>query len=153
MPLKIFNKNQKLEILNKLKKQFGINEIPGTIIKSGTERLFLYQGDLTPNQIYELERTLPIERVGVYFAKLMNDNIRLSIEGTQILQNQITKNIFELDEEQTQEWMMGSELLIATGKQDFLIMKHNNEFLGTGKASAEKISNFIPKNRRLKRKD
>ena len=31
-------------------------------------------------------------------------------------------------------------------------MKYKDNFLGTGKASENKISNFIPKNRRLKEK-
>ena len=35
-------------------------------------------------------------------------------------------------------------------KHGFLAMKQKDDFLGTGKASAEKIGNFIPKNRRLK---
>jgi len=45
---------------------------------------------------------------------------------------------------------MGRELNIKTGKRDFLIIKHGDDFLGTGKVSEEKIGNFIPKNRRLK---
>ena len=156
--LKIFSLKEKAEIETKLKNQFGIEEIPGFIIMRGEERLFLYQGSLNPKEIQEIEDVLPVERVGVYFGKFINDKsgeefIRLSIEGSQILSNQITKNIFELNEEQMQEWMKGRELNIKTGKRDFLIIKYKDNFLGTGKASEEKISNFIPKNRRLKEKN
>ncbi|MCH8325462.1 MAG: hypothetical protein IIB83_02685, partial [Bacteroidetes bacterium] len=66
--------------------------------------------------------------------------------------NQIKKNIFELNKEQAELWMKGSELNISTGKKGFLIMKYKDNFLGSGKASAEKIGNFIPKSRRLKNK-
>ena len=76
----------------------------------------------------------------------------MSIEGTQILKNEIKNNVFEIDENQTEEWMKGRELRIKTGKKGFLILKHKNDFLGTGKSSEEKIGNFIPKNRRLKEK-
>ena len=150
--LKILNKGEKEELETKLKKQFGIEKIPGMIIKMGADRFFLFQGSLTKKQIQELETALPIERVGDYFAKVdeRTKDIRLSIEGTHILKEQITKNIFELNEKQTEEWMMGRELNIQTGKRDFLIMKYKDDFLGTGKASELKISNFIPKNRRLK---
>ena len=48
--------------------------------------------------------------------------------------------------------MMGSELNIKSGMKGFVIMKYKDELLGTGKASEEKISNFIPKNRRLREK-
>ena len=44
----------------------------------------------------------------------------------------------------------GQELNIKSGKKDFLVMKYEDNFLGCGKASEEKISNFIPKMRRLK---
>ena len=150
--LKILNKNQKTEIKNKLNKQFGINEIQGIIVKRGAERLFLFQGSFDKKQVKKLESTVPIERVGVYFGKIQGDEMRLSIEGVHLLKNQIKKNIFELDKKQTEQWMKGQELNIKTGKKRFLIMKYKDDFLGCGKASAEKISNFIPKNRRLKDK-
>ncbi len=138
------------EILSKLNEQFGIKEIPGILVIRGAERIFLYQGDFTGEEIATLEKTFVIERVGVYFAKEENGEIRLSLEGIDILKNQITKGIFELDEKQADEWMHGSELNIETGKKQFLVMRYKNYFLGMGKASEKKISNFVPKSRRLK---
>ncbi len=148
--IKILNKTEKARIEEQLDKQFGIKTIPGMIIMRGEERLFLFSGNLNENEIDKLEKCTFIERMGVYFAKLVDGKIRLSIEGSQILKEQITKNIFELNSSQAEEWMKGRELPIKTGVNGFLIMKHKEDFLGTGKASDEKIGNFIPKNRRLK---
>jgi len=158
MNLKILNQKEKQEILNKLNKQFGIEEIPGQIIMRGKERLFLYTGSYNEKDLGNISKISIIERVGAYFAKRIQDRdgekIRLSIEGSQIFSNQITKNIFELsNEKDVEEWMKGHELLIKTGKRDFLVMKYKDDFLGTGKASEEKITNFIPKNRRLREKN
>jgi len=150
--MKFLNKKEKAEIERKLNEQFGIETIPGNLIKMGEERIFFYQGDLTENTIEELRQNVFIERAGVYFARDVDGFIRLSIEGSQILKDQITKNIFELNDELAEEWMKGHELPIATGKHCFLIMKHGEDFLGTGKASESKIGNFIPKNRRLREK-
>jgi NOL1/NOP2/fmu family ribosome biogenesis protein len=155
--LKILNNKEKKEIEEKLREQFGVcKKIGGIFIQRGAERLFLYQGSLSEKEIKKIEKITVIERAGVYFGKLVDDKgeekIRLSIDGSQILKDQITKNILELNEKQTEEWMMGHELNIKTGKRDFIIMKHKDDFLGTGKASDEKITNFIPKNRRLKEK-
>jgi NOL1/NOP2/fmu family ribosome biogenesis protein len=147
---KILNKNQTQEILDKLNTQFGIKEIPGLIFTLGGERLFLFTGTFTEKQIKQLGNLAPIERLGVYFAKEERDEIRLSIEGTQIFKDQITKNIFELTESQVEEWMMGRELNLKPEQKGFVVMKYQDNFLGCGKASAEKIGNFIPKNRRLK---
>ncbi len=151
-PLKIFSQKEKQEIIDKSKKQFGISKIKGIFTQKGAERLFLFQGDFLPKQIIDLEREIPIERIGIYFGKIQNNKIRLSIEGVYLLKNQIIKNIFELNKEQAEQWMKGNELNIKTGKNDFLIMKYKDNFLGCGKASAEKITNFIPKSRRLKQK-
>ena len=155
MTLHILNKKQKQEIENKLNEQFGVQEIKGEIIMKGKEKLFLFSGSFTNEEIKKLERMVVIERIGVYFGKIdeHTDKIRLSIEGSQILKNQIKKNVFELEEKDLEQWMKGYELLIKTGKKDFLIIKYKNDFLGTGKASEEKIGNFIPKNRRLKEKN
>lgn len=148
--LRVLDEKKFNEILEQLNRDFGIETIPGILLMRGTERIFLYQGDLTIKEISEVEKTFVIERIGVYFAKEQKGEIRLSLEGVHILRDQIKKGIFELDEKQAEEWMHGSELNIKTGKRQFLIMKYKDYFLGTGKASSEKISNFIPKNRRLK---
>lgn len=151
--LKTLNKQEEKEILNALKKQFGITKINGILVKRGAERIFLFQGSLSNKQIQELEYTIPIERVGIYFAKMQGAYIRLSVDGIHLLKNQITKGIFKLDKTQMQEWMSGNELNIKNKEQGFLIMKYNTDFLGTGKASENKITNFIPKSRRLKNKE
>jgi len=148
--LKILNEKEKKKIESELDEQFGIKKIPGIILKKGEERLFLFSGNLTINEIHQLEKTIPIERVGIYFAKIQNGELRLSIEGIESLKNQITKNTFEISTEQVEEWMRGSELLIKTGLKGFLAITHKGDFLGCGKASAEKIGNYIPKSRRLK---
>ncbi|MFH1310983.1 MAG: hypothetical protein ABIH65_01100 [Nanoarchaeota archaeon] len=150
--LKILNENEKQEIEKNLKEQFGIENIPYKIIMWGEERLFLFSGSLNENDIKKINEIIPIERIGIYFAKIIKEEIKLSIEGTQILKNNINKNIFELNSEQAEEWMMGRDLNIKTGKKGFLVMKYKEDFLGCGKASEEKIGNFIPKNRRLKNK-
>jgi len=150
--LKILNKKEKAEIEKKLSEQFGIEKIQGILVMRGQERVFLFSGNLSEEGVRLLERCTFIERIGIYFAKLVDGQVKLSIEGSQILKDQIKKNIFELDEKQAEEWMKGHELPIKTGTHGFLIMKHGEDFLGTGKASEEKIGNFIPKNRRLKEK-
>lgn len=151
-PLKILNSSEKSEVEKKLSRQFGINGIPGDIVMHGKSKMFLFSGTFKKNEIKLLGKAVFIERMGVYFGKEdeRTGDIRLSIEGSQIFKSQINKNVFEINDDQTQEWMKGNELRIKTGKRGFLILKNKGDFLGTGKASEEKIGNFIPKSRRLK---
>jgi NOL1/NOP2/fmu family ribosome biogenesis protein len=190
--IKILSQYEKAKIVKQLDKQFGIKKVEGILTMTGREKLFLFQGSLDEEQIKNIGKNVLMEKVGIYFAKRIDNEIKLNIEGVEILKEQITKNIFELNEEQAEQWMKGNELLVqdfnssqkkaggwserfrenieggwrggrwkekniraksrvsGEGKKEFLIMKYNNDFLGCGKASENKITNFIPKNRRLK---
>ncbi|NCN87012.1 hypothetical protein GW932_04200 [archaeon] len=150
--IRIIEGKEREKFVEKLNEQFGIKEIPGKIIMRGREKVFLFTGDFENKEIWELEKITFIERVGTYMAKIEEGGIRLSIEGSQILKNEITKNTIELNEEEMETWMMGHEVLKKSGLRGYIIMKYKNEMLGTGKASEEKITNFIPKSRRLRDK-
>ncbi len=151
--IKILTSQEKKKIELKLKEQFGIKEIPGKIVMRGEERLFFFTGNVDEHGIRKMEDIAPIEKLGVYFAKLINDEVKLTIEGSQLLKNQITKGIYEINNEQAEEWMMGRELNLQSGLKGFVVMKNNDDYLGCGKASEQKITNFIPKSRRLKNRE
>jgi len=103
--IKILNKKETQEISEKLKNQFGIMQIPGILLRKGKERIFLFQGEATENEIKKIDSITNIERAGIYIGKIFEptDEIRLSIEGTQIFKNQITRNIFILDKKEDYE--------------------------------------------------
>ena len=151
----ILSNQETKEILSKLNEQFGIQKIPGRLIKIGKERIFLFNGDFLDEQIKNLEKIVFIEKIGIYIGAIFlpTGEIRLSIEGTQIFKDQITKNLFEINEEKFGNWMQGEELDIQTGLKGIIVIKYRNNFLGCGKASENKIGNFIPKSRRLRSKN
>ena len=147
--MKPLTSTDKKKILEQLNKQFGITELPYLIIHFGKEKLRLYTGNLSKVELYYLDNEIRIENIGLYFAKIENEGIRLTIDGVQLLKNQITKNILELNDKQANEWLKGNDLDIKT-ERGWKILKHKNEFLGCGKSTGEKISNFMPKERRIK---
>ena len=148
----ILSNQETKEILSKLNEQFGIQKIPGRLIKIGKEKIFLFNGNFSEEQIKNLEKITFIERIGIYFAKLINEDVKLSLDGVQIVRDKIKKNIFEINKEQAGDWMSGKEILIETGLRGFIVLKYQNDLLGCGKASEGKITNFVPKSRRLKEK-
>ena len=133
----ILSNQETKEILSKLNEQFGIQKILGRLIKIGKERIFLFNGDFSDEQIKNLEKIVFIEKIGIYVGAIFlpTDEIRLSIEGTQIFKDQITKNLFEINEEKFGNWMQGEELNIKTGLRGIIVIKYKNNFLGCGKAS------------------
>ncbi|MFH1801598.1 MAG: hypothetical protein ABH804_02065 [archaeon] len=152
--LKILSEKEKKEITEKLSRQFGIKNIPGIFLKRSVERIFYFKGIFNEGLIRKLEKIVYIERAGIYFGKEQNGEIRLSVDGVHLFKEQINKNIIEINEEELERWMKGNELNINTkNKKGFVVLKHKDDFVGTGKASEDKITNFIPKNRRLKERN
>jgi len=147
--MKILKSSEKKGILNKLNEQYGISKIPYLILKFGKEKLRIYSGTLPPNELKKLDNFIRIENAGIYFAKQEGEKIRLTLDGIQSFKDQITKNILEINDQQAKEWLKGNELYINTDK-NFKIIKNNEEFIGCGKSNGERITNFVPKNRRVK---
>ncbi len=147
--MKPLTSSDKKRIIEQLNKQFGISELPYLIIQFGKEKLRLYTGSLSKEELYHLDNEIRIENIGLYFAKWESDGIRLTLDGVQLLKNQINKNILELNDNQANEWLRGNDLDIKE-ETGWKILKHNNEFIGCGKSTGEKISNFMPKERRIK---
>jgi NOL1/NOP2/fmu family ribosome biogenesis protein len=118
-------------------------------LRFGEDKIRIYSGSLSNDELNTLAANLRIENIGLYFAKQEKDGIRLTLDGIQIIKEQITKNIFELTDKQAEEWLRGFDLDIKTGR-GFKILKNNNEFLGCGKSTGDRITNFVPKERRIK---
>ena len=150
MIIHILNSQEKKEIEGKLFDQFGIQKLPQTLIRTGKERIKLFTGDITTRELEILGRITHIEGIGLYIMKEESGDIRLSIEGSQIFSDQIKKNIFQLNEQQLKEWMQGADLQMQNDERGTFIIKYKDDFIGSGKKSAEKISNFIPKGRRIR---
>jgi len=147
--MKPIRSSQKRKILKQLNEQFGITNLPYLLLRFGKEKLRAYSGNLSVEELNKLDSTLRIENIGLYFAKQQIDGLRLTLDGTQLLKNQITKNILNLDDKQADDWLKGNDLQIKSDKE-FKILSHNNEFLGCGKSTGERITNSIPKERRIK---
>ena len=60
--------------------------------------------------LFPSSSTINIENIGLYFAKYHRDNLRLSIDATHLLKNQIKNKIIELDDKQFEEYMKGRDV-------------------------------------------
>jgi NOL1/NOP2/fmu family ribosome biogenesis protein len=147
--MKILNLKDKKELLERLEKQYGITSLPGDILKFGEDKYKLFSGKISSDKLLILDKELRIENAGLYFAKNEPDGIRLTLDGLQILKDQITKNILDLNDNDAKEWLKGNEIYIKAEK-GFKVLKNNSELIGCGKATGEKIANFMPKERRVK---
>lgn len=147
--MKLITSKDKKKIIEKLNSQYGINEIPYQLIMFGKEKIRIFSGNIQKEILETFDRELRIENAGLYIIKEESDGLRLTFDALSIFKNQITKNILEIDDKHTEEWLRGNDLQIKTDR-GFKILKNNNEFIGCGKSTGEKITNFVPKERRIK---
>ncbi len=142
--------SEKRRILKELNEIFGIEKIPYLLIESGKEKIRAFSGSLSKEEIINLGKIANIEGVGIYFMKKEDSGLRLSFEAAQLLKEQITKNVLCINDNELELWIRGHDLEIKTPKGVYIIV-HGEDFLGCGKSNGEKIFNYVPKERRLKR--
>ena len=144
--LKILNKKEIKNILKLIKKQWDCDiKLDYTFLKNEKDKLYIVTKEISKIDLDKLR----VNNFGIYFATMAENTLRLSIEGSQIIGPNAKKNILELDEEETKQWLKGIDLEKQTKEKGFVIIKNNNDFIGCGKAVEKKILNYVPKARRI----
>ena len=141
--------NEKRKIIEQLKEQYGIEDLPFLLLKTGKEKCRGYSGHLSKEEIDELGELANIEIVGLYLIKEEHD-LLLSFDTPLLLKDQIKKNILEINEKDFHSWIRGNDLDIKVPQGTYII-KFGEDFLGCGKSNGEKIFNYVPKDRRLRK--
>jgi len=141
---------EKREIIAQLNKQYGITELPYLLIETGKEKVRGFSGSLSKDEIQNLGQLARIELIGSYLIRREND-MRLSFDALHLLKEQITTGIIDIDEKEYEEWIRGYDLNKKADNGTFAI-RFNDDFVGCGKSTGEKILNHVPKERRLKSK-
>lgn len=155
--MKQLKSKERKNILLQLKEKFDCD------IDSFKEYAFLLNENksklyLTTKDVADLDlSTLKIDTIGLYFGQLMSgDDLRLSIEGSQLVGKTATKGIITLTDEEFSLWITGEDIIKETEQTGFSIIKHNEDFIGCGKPVLDErtnqttIHNYIPKSRYVK---
>lgn len=146
----ILNSRERKGIRKQLEEQFGVKEIPDKVYFciNKKEKVFL-----TNRESFEIDQSvLRINAFGMYFGTFMKDGFRLSLEGTQLVGEEASTHVVDLNTEQRDSWLKGEDVIMDVGDYDYdyLILKNGKDFLGCGKAKEGKILNYLPKSRTMK---
>ena len=97
-------------------------------------------------------RNLNVNSLGLYFGELRANQLRLSIEGSQIIGQKAKKNIIELNHVQITKWLRGEDIELEknTTAENYAIVRSGKDFYGCGRIKDGKLLNFVPKARRVK---
>ncbi|MBU0461130.1 MAG: hypothetical protein KJ574_00945 [Nanoarchaeota archaeon] len=147
--LQILNTREKKDVINRINKQWGCDfKTDLVFLRSTNDKIYLMTRDFADLDLTKLR----IDSMGEYFATLTDTEIRLTIEGSEAIGPIATKNILELNHEDMRSWLKGNDLKLEDIPADlhgFIIMKHKEDSLGTGKLKENTILSYIPKNRRI----
>ncbi len=150
--LKIQSKRETEEIIRLVKTQWGSDiELDYAVLKNNEDKIFLASKDLFTLDFEDLK----INSIGMYFGEILKSKfntkqeIRLSIEGSQLVGPSAKINVIELDDEQSRNWLRGNEIDMELDNNGFVIIKHGEDFLGSGKSMGSRILNYVPKGRRI----
>lgn len=148
------SKEEKRNIEKELEK-FGIKEVPFVLLKFGQDRIRAYSGSLNRDELNRICENTFVELIGLYFAKIDGDELRLSLDALHLLKEQITKRIINLDSEQKEKYLEGKDVDLKEEQKElkeekgYFILKHNEDILGMAKVVNNKfIKNYLPKERR-----
>ena len=135
------------EFFKKIKQQYG--KVPELFEKlafvQGKEKIYAINRDLDKIKLDNLR----INSIGLYIAEIKGGQLRLSIEGAQLIGPAAAKNVCQITEEQLKEWFKGQDLKIEGDYEGFVILKCGKDYVGSGKYREGLILNYVPKARRL----
>ena len=144
--LKILNSKEIKSIKKIIKKQWNADvTLDYAFLMNGKGKIFVVNREIGRIDFSKIN----INNLGLYFGELRFGELRLSIEGSQIIGPFAKKNIIDIDDKQIEEWMQGNGIDVENKNLDgFVIIKHNKDFLGSGKYKKGRILNYVPKERR-----
>ena len=150
--LTILNARERKKLFAQLDMQFGGGE-------GGLKRYALLVNEKS-GRIYavneELVGVLPekvrVDALGLYVATRLNTGeMRLSVEGSQLVGPHAATNVVDINKEQFRHWMRGEALTMLTELRGFVLVRHGDDWCGCGKVVQEKdgtaIHNYVPKTR------
>jgi NOL1/NOP2/fmu family ribosome biogenesis protein len=143
--MKPLNSRELKHLAQQLEEYYGYNgEFKYVVFATEEHKYYVASRDVEQF----LDKKLRIERIGVYFGQLAHGELRLSIEGSQMIGPHATKNVVELTVHQRDEWMLGKDIVLDVAlAQQFHIVRCGNDFLGCGKFKNGVLQNYVPKER------
>jgi len=142
--IKFLSSKELKPIVAFIKTHFGCTFVPEEAWVENEDRLYLISRDLEKIDLSALR----INSLGLYVGEWRHEELRLSIEGSQLFGPHAKKNVIELSSHELLAWLRGEDML-KSGEEGFVIVRYKTDYVGCGKIKEGKLLNFVPKIRRL----
>jgi len=144
--MRILNKKEVKNILSIIKKQWDAEpKLDYAFLMNKKGKLYIAKKEL-----FDIDQEkIRIDSMGLYFGTMKNGELRLSIEGSQIVGPYAKRNIVELKKRENISWLRGEDISMNPEHAGYIFVSHSGDFLGCGKISQGFLKNFYPKSRRI----
>ncbi|MFW6311550.1 MAG: methyltransferase RsmF C-terminal domain-like protein [Nanoarchaeota archaeon] len=146
--LKFMNTKEKKNLFQILEDQFGfikIEKLDYEFLINEKNKIYILNKEIRKVDFENLK----MSSMGLYIGELYQNEIRLSIEGSQLIGPFAKKNIIEITPEEEIKWIKGEELTSTLDTKNYVIIKSENDYFGCGKIKENRLMNYVPKTRRL----
>jgi NOL1/NOP2/fmu family ribosome biogenesis protein len=145
----ILNSREIKKLKERVERDFGYYlEEDYAFLKNEGDKVFVVSKDIARLDLNHLI----IDKMGLYFAELKEDHVRLSKEGAQLLaleaakQGKMLRNTVLLDETEVKDYFQGKDVAKDCGRENRSVLLYYKEHvLGCAKYKEGKILNFLPK--------
>ncbi len=122
--LRVLERKDKKKFLELLKKQFNFEDkLDYTFLINNKNKIFIVNKEIANIDLDKIR----INSIGLYIAEFRNNEVRLSIEGSQIIGLKSEKNVVELNEKEAREWLKGNDLDKGSEGEGFVILRCDKE--------------------------
>ncbi|MBW2989177.1 hypothetical protein KY358_02555 [Candidatus Woesearchaeota archaeon] len=148
--LRVLERKSRKLFMESLRKTFGFEgKLDYYFLTNNKNKIFIVNKKINEIDIAKIR----VNSIGLYIAEFSNNEARLSIEGSQIIGPEATRNVVELDEKKAREWIKGRDIETKAKAKGFVILRCGDDYLGSGRVKEGRILNFVPKARRLNASD
>ncbi len=144
--LTVLNSKEIKAITKQLEEQFGlVDKLDFVFLRNNKDRVYI-----TTREIEKIDlASIRIDSVGLYFGKVYADGFRLTIEGAQLIGPLCKKNIVDVSLGQKHDWLVGKDLPLDVQENCFVILRWNNDYIGSAKVKNGVAFNSVPSARTL----
>lgn len=160
--INFLNSKESKEIAKKINEQWDADfKFDDFVVRTTKDKIYIVSRDLENVDFKQYN----IEMIGLYIAHISDKGeIRLSIEGSEIIGPKAKKNIIDIGK-LSKLWMSGQDIPFKTNCSGMVIIKDKEDYLGSGKVMLKEVNvfdeqgnkktemqqmilNFVPKTRR-----
>ncbi len=143
----IYNSREKKQLRQQLEEEYGITKLPEYVYFSINKKERVY---IAPESVFQEDQNkLRVNAFGMYIGTIMKDGFRFSLEGAQLFGPLATKNIVDVGQEERNKWFQGEALPCETNEGAYVLVRNEQDYLGSGKVKDKEIINYLAKARKL----